>query len=163
MPDRRPPRAAKDERLDQLLACLYQDLRLPSPQIARLTGMSEHAVRDRLRARGVPIRTRGRPNREDREVVSPADLAALYLQGGLSADETGRLLGVSRTVVLRSAHDQGLTVRVGGLLQPAAPPRSSCSPPCTPTPKSAAPWPGTASRLSPWPGRSGNASPLRAS
>jgi hypothetical protein len=111
---RRPHRAAEDERLDQLMARLYRDLRLPSPQIAGLTGMSEHAVRDRLRARGVPIRTRGRHNREDREVVSPDDLTALYLQGGLSADEAGRLLGVSRKVVLRSAHDQGLPVRVGG-------------------------------------------------
>lgn len=111
---RRPPRAAEDERLDQLMARLYQDERMPSPQIARLTGISEHTVRDRLRARGVPIRTRGLYNREDRTVIPPGDLAALYLQGGLSADEVGRLLGVSRKVVLRSAHDQGLPVRVGG-------------------------------------------------
>lgn len=111
---RRPPRAAEDERLDQLMARLYQDQRVPSSQIARLTGISEHAVRDRLRARGVPIRTRGRHNREDRRVISPDDLAMLYLQGGLSADEAGKLLGVSRKIVLRSAHDQGLPVRVGG-------------------------------------------------
>lgn len=42
------------------------------------------------------------------------DLDALYLRAGLSADETGRQLGVSRMVVLRSAHDQGVAVRLGG-------------------------------------------------
>ncbi|HEX7165303.1 MAG TPA: hypothetical protein VF223_29165 [Trebonia sp.] len=111
---RRPPRVAEDERLDQLMAHLYQDQRMPSPQIARVTGIPERTVRDRLRARGVPIRTRGLHNREDRTVIPPGDLAALYVRGGLSADETGRLLGVSRKIVLRSAHDQGLPVRVGG-------------------------------------------------
>lgn len=32
----------------------------------------------------------------------------------MSAGEAGRLLGVSRRIVLRSAHEQGLPVRVGG-------------------------------------------------
>jgi hypothetical protein len=107
-------RTAEDQRLDQLLARLYQQHRMPSPQIAELTGISEYAVRSRLRTRGVPIRTRGRNNREDRTAVSPDDLAALYLQAGLSSDEAGKLLGVSRRIVLRSAHDHGLPVRVGG-------------------------------------------------
>jgi hypothetical protein len=107
-------RTAEGERLDQLMTRLYQDLRMPSPLIAELTGLSEYAVRSRLRARGVPIRTRGRNNREDRSAVSPDDLAALYLQAGLSAEEAGKLLGVSRRIVLRSAHEQGLPVRVGG-------------------------------------------------
>ena len=45
----------------------------------------------------------------------PADaLAELYVRAGLSAVETGRLLDVSRQVVLRTAHDEGLPVRVGG-------------------------------------------------
>jgi hypothetical protein len=107
-------RTAEGERLDQLMARRYQDHRMPSPQIAELTGLSEYAVRSRLRARGVPIRSRGRNNREDRAVVSPDDLAALYLQAGLSAEEAGKLLGVSHRIVLRSAHEQGLSVRVGG-------------------------------------------------
>jgi hypothetical protein len=107
-------RTAEDERLDQLMARLYQVHRMPSTQIAELAGISEYAVLSRLRASGVPIRTRGRNNREDRVVVSPDDLAALYLQAELSADEVGRLLGVSPRIVLRSAHDQGLPVRVGG-------------------------------------------------
>ena len=102
------------ERLDALMADLYLRLRLPSTQIAELTGIPDRSVRDRLRAHGVPMRTRGRCNREDRITISPEDLADLYLQAGLSADETGKLLGVSRRVVLRSAHDEGLPVRVGG-------------------------------------------------
>jgi hypothetical protein len=32
----------------------------------------------------------------------------------LSADEAGKLLGVSHRIVQRSAHEQGLPVRVGG-------------------------------------------------
>jgi hypothetical protein len=105
---------AEQERLDQLMIRLYQADRIPSTQIAELAGISEWAVLSRLRARGVPIRTRGRNNREDRTAVSADDLAALYLEGDLSADEAGAQLGVSRNIVLRSAHDQGLPVRVGG-------------------------------------------------
>jgi hypothetical protein len=96
------------------MARLYQVYRMPSTQIAELAGISEWAVLSRLRARGVPIRTRGRNNREDRTAISPDELTALYLQAQLSADEAGSLLGVSRKVVLRSAHEQGLPVRVGG-------------------------------------------------
>ena len=93
---------------------LYLRLRLPSTQIAELTGIPDRSVRDRLRAHGVPMRTRGRCNREDRIIIPPEDLADLYLRAGLSAGETGKLLGVSRRIVLRSAHDQGLPVRIGG-------------------------------------------------
>ena len=102
------------EWLDQLMADLYLEQRMPSTQIAPLTGIPEHIVLDRLRARGVPIRTRGRFNREDRVAISPDDRDGLYLRDGLSAEEVGKLIGVSRRIVLRSAHDQGLPVRVGG-------------------------------------------------
>jgi transposase len=111
---RRSRQDAEAERLDALMADLYLQLRLHSTQIAELTGIPDRSVRDRLRARGVPMRTRGRLNREDRITIPPEDLAKLYLQAGLSADEAGKLLGVSRRVVLRSAHDQRLPVRIGG-------------------------------------------------
>jgi len=62
----------------------------------------------------VRLRTRGRLNREDRLAVPADALAALYVRAGLSAAETGRLLGVSTQVVLRAAHDAGLPARVGG-------------------------------------------------
>jgi len=112
----RPP-AGRDEgarRLDDLMTDLYLRLGLSSTQIAGLVGMHAHTVRDRLHARGVPMRTRGRCNREDRIVIPPADLADLYVRAGMSADEVGRKFGVSRRVVLRSAHDAGLPVRIGG-------------------------------------------------
>ena len=111
---RRPRRTPEDDRLDALMTRLYQEQRMPSTQIAVLAGIPDHAVLSRLRARGVPIRSRGRNNREDRVNVSPDDLTDLYLHAGLSSDEVGRLLGVSHRIVLRSAHDQGLPVRVGG-------------------------------------------------
>ena len=107
-------RTAETEHLEQLMARLYEERRMPSTLIAELTGIPDHAVISRLRARGVPIRSRGRNNREDRSVVSPDDLADLYLHAGLSANEAGKMLGVSRNIVLRSAHDEGLPVRVGG-------------------------------------------------
>jgi hypothetical protein len=111
------PRTRRDDRTrqaDELMADLYLRLRLSSTRIGELVGMPARAVRDRLHARGVPMRTRGRCNREDRIVIPQAELADLYVRAGLSADEIGRMLGVSRRVVLRSAHDAGLPVRIGG-------------------------------------------------
>jgi hypothetical protein len=111
---RRGRGAPEAQRLDQLMAALYLLHHLTSTQIARLTGLPGRTVRDRLRAAGVAMRTRGQFNREDRVAVSAADLADLYIRAGLSAGEAGKLLGVSHRIVLRSAHDQGLPVRVGG-------------------------------------------------
>jgi hypothetical protein len=93
---------------------MYLRLRLSTTQIAGLVGIDANAVRYRLLARGVAMRTRGGNSREDRIVIPQAELADLYVQAGLSADEVGQMLGVSRRVVLRSAHDAGLPVRVGG-------------------------------------------------
>jgi hypothetical protein len=95
------------------MGSLYQQAGLTSVQIAELTGIPDRTVRDGC-ARGVSMRTRGRLNRKDRLAVPADALAELYVRAGLSAAETGRLLGVSRQVVLRTAHDEGLPVRVGG-------------------------------------------------
>ena len=46
--------------------------------------------------------------------ISAETVAQLYVDAGLSAAEAGKLLGVSRHIVLRAAHDEGLPVRVGG-------------------------------------------------
>lgn len=99
---------------DALLADLYMRLRLSSTQIADVTGIPGRTVRDRLRAFGVRMRTRGRLNREDRIAVPRDALTCLYVEAGMSADEAGKVLGVSRRIVLRSAHDLGLPVRLGG-------------------------------------------------
>ena len=111
---RKTLRSPGEERLDELMGALYLQQQMPSTQIAELTGIPDRTVRARLRARGVPMRTRGRYNREDRVTIAPDDLSALYVQAGLSADEAGKLLGVSRHIVLRSAHDQRVPVRIGG-------------------------------------------------
>jgi hypothetical protein len=67
---RMPRRTAEDERLDQLTARLYQERRMPSTQIAELTGISEYAVLARLRARGVPVRTRPEQPRRPRRSLA---------------------------------------------------------------------------------------------
>ena len=111
------PKGGRDDQArhrDELMTDLYLHLRLSSTQIAGLVGIPAHTVRDRLVARGVPMRTRGQYNRDDRIVITKAELADLYVQAGLSADEVGQMLGVSHRIVLRSAHDAGLPVRVGG-------------------------------------------------
>jgi hypothetical protein len=111
---RRRPLGAEQAALVDLMELLYLRSRLSSGQIAAVTGIPERTVRSRLRARGVPMRTRGWPNREDRATVPADELVRLYVRDGLSAAEAGRVLGVPGRVVLRAAHDQGLPVRLGG-------------------------------------------------
>jgi len=79
---RRTRRTAEEKLLGQLMARLYQEHRMPSTQIAELTGISKYGVLSRLRASGVPIRTRGGNNRENRAAVPADDLVALYLKAG---------------------------------------------------------------------------------
>ena len=100
--------------LTDLAVRLYQRSNLSSGQISALTGMPDRTIRDRLRARGVRMRTRGWANREDRVAAPPEALVEHYIRAGLTAAETGRRLGVPGRVVLRTAHDQGLPVRIGG-------------------------------------------------
>jgi len=112
----RPLRRDDPPGLPRVLAELYKAGRLSSPQIAAITGMPERTVRDRLRRYGIHVRTRGRWNREDRQLVAGEVLDDLYTGLGLSADEVGRRLGTSRSTVLRSAHALGVPVRVGGIV-----------------------------------------------
>ena len=110
-------RRAVDEdqaALDQAMERLYAGSGLSCGEISAITGIPQRTVRDRLHARGVRMRTKGRVNREDRVAVPADTLSRLYVSAGLSAADTGRLLGVSRHIVLRAAHDEGLPVRVGG-------------------------------------------------
>jgi transposase len=107
----RRPRAAVSA---EALRGLYLTSRLSARQISARTGIPEQEVRDRLRASGAQLRTRGRGSREDRTAVPPDAVAELYVQAGLSAAGTGQILGVSGRIVLRTAHDQGLPVRLGG-------------------------------------------------
>jgi transposase InsO family protein len=111
---RRLPRGPGAAVPDALLADLYVNHRLTCAQISELIHIRSRTVQDRLRAHGITLRTRGRFNREDRLAVDPDILADMYLSAGLSSSEVGHLLGVSRRIVLRTAHDQGIAVRVGG-------------------------------------------------
>jgi hypothetical protein len=111
---RRLPRGAGAAVPDALLADLYLGHRLTCAQISELTQIPPRTVHDRLRAHGITLRTRGRFNREDRLAIEPDLLADMYLRAGLPSGEVGRILGVSRRVVLRTAHDEGMPVRVGG-------------------------------------------------
>jgi hypothetical protein len=111
---RRPPRGTGAAVPDVLLADLYLQRRYNCAQIAELTSVPARTVHGRLRAQGIRLRTRGAFNREDRQAVEPTALADMYLRAGLPAHEVGKLLDVSRKIVLRTAHDQGLPVRVGG-------------------------------------------------
>ena len=100
-----------------LLKKLYVDQRQTSKQIGDRLGMSERTVRNRLAEYGIGTRSRGRCHREDREPLPEADLIALYALyalAGLSAEQVGDTLGVSRYVVLREAHELGVPVRLGG-------------------------------------------------
>jgi hypothetical protein len=112
----RPLRRNDPPGLPRVLAELYEAGRLGSAQIAAVTGMPERTVRDRLRRYGIPARTRGRWNREDRQPVAAEVLDDLYTRLGLTADEVGRRLGTSRSTVLRSAHALGIPVRPGGIV-----------------------------------------------
>jgi hypothetical protein len=105
---------AEQAALTDLAMRLYLQSNLSSGQISALIEVPGRTIRDRLRARGVRMRTRGRSNREDRAVAPVEALAQLYVDAGLTAAETGRLLGVPGRVVLRTAHDEGLPVRIGG-------------------------------------------------
>jgi hypothetical protein len=107
-------RTAADPAVVAALKDLYLRFRFTSGQIASLTGIPDRTVRDRLRAAGVTMRSRGRCNREDRQSVPADALADLYVRAGLTAAETGSTLGVHRRVVLRTAHDLDLPVRLGG-------------------------------------------------
>lgn len=111
---RRRPELSQAPVPAALLAGLYLRDKLTCHQISVLTGIPARTVRNRLVRHGVAMRTRGRMNREDRLVVEPGSLAELYQRAGLSAAEVGQLLGVSRHVVLRAAHEHGLPVRTRG-------------------------------------------------
>jgi hypothetical protein len=111
-----PPRRKGDPvNLPEILAELYVHRHLTMRQIGSLLGIPTATVRNRLRRYGIRTRTQGAWEREERRVL-PADvLWNLYGHERLSADDVGRMLGASRKVVLRNAHDLGLPVRTGGV------------------------------------------------
>lgn len=112
-------RVADPANLGALLAELYVEQRLTSAQVADRLGMSERTVRNRLAEFGIGTRTRGRCNREDRRSLPAVDVTELYHRAELAADQVGAKVGASGNLVLRTAHELGIPVRLGG-----APPRT---------------------------------------
>lgn len=111
------PRArhADPPDLPERLRELYVNEGLTRRQIAQALGISEGLVRLRLAEYGIASRTRGRYSREDRHDVAATAVRTSYHDRGLSAQQAADRLGVSRTVLLRSAHDHAIPVRPGAV------------------------------------------------
>jgi hypothetical protein len=117
----RPQRRVTRPGLPELLTDLYLGQRLTIADVGHRLGIPARTVGDLLRRYGIQARTRGGWDRRDRRVLSERVLRDLYRRDGLSADAVGRKLEVSRKVVLRNAHEHGLPVRVGGVVQEPGP------------------------------------------
>jgi hypothetical protein len=109
-----PRRRGELPMLPEILTELYIRRHLTIRQIGQLLGIPTATVRNRLRRYRIRTRTQGAWEREGRQVISADVLWNLYSREGLSADDVGRILGASRKVILRNAHDLGFPVRTGG-------------------------------------------------
>ncbi len=92
---------------------LYIERQMSSVEIGRILGLSDRFIRSRLKLWGIDSRTRGSWNRFDRSEADTEDLVSLYVDKGWTATEVGLELGISRNIVLRSAHSNGIPVRAG--------------------------------------------------
>jgi hypothetical protein len=108
---RRCPAPAPD--IAAALVDFYLNQRLDRAEVARRLGVSDGRVRTWLRHLGVPVRTRGWNNREDRRRDPTQLIEDLYVTAGLSADEVAAHIGSTRGRVLASAHEGDLPVRPG--------------------------------------------------
>jgi hypothetical protein len=117
------PQARRPDPPDMaaILTELYVTQRLSTPEIGKLLGIPERRVRDRLRRYGIPARTRGGWQREDRRSLPAETVRLLYQVHGLSADNVGRKLDTSRKIVLRTAHDLGMPVRASAAAAQSGP------------------------------------------
>src|SRR6202034_3446802 len=99
---RRAP-ARRQAALTDLAVHLYLRSNLSSGQISALIGVPERTIRGRLRARGVPKRTRGQGYREDRAAAPVESLTRLSVGAGRGPAETGSRVGLPARAVLRTA------------------------------------------------------------
>lgn len=102
------------EDLPRHLVDLYLRQQLPIGQVAARLGVTGRTVSSLLRKHGIPVRSSGWANREDRLALPIKEVERLYLGTGLSAAEVGQQLGGSQRDVLRLAHELGWPVRRGG-------------------------------------------------
>lgn len=99
---------------------MYIEQRMSSTAIGELLGIDARRVRQLLHEQGIPMRGRG-THRSTRRQLRAEDLQTWYVEAQLPAAEVGSLLGASLGIVLRQAHDQGVSVRVGGPPSSAGP------------------------------------------
>jgi DNA-binding CsgD family transcriptional regulator len=102
------------EDLPRHLVDLYLRQQLPIEEVAARLGVTGRTVSSLLRKHGIPVRSSGWANREDRLALPTKEVRRLYVGAGLSAAEVGRQLGGSQRDVLRLAHELGWPVRRGG-------------------------------------------------
>lgn len=116
---RKRPLRVNDSISESALRYLYVNLQMSSVEIGRALGISDRFLRSRLRHWGIVSRSKGQWNRIDRDDVAREDLMRLYVEKEWAASEVGDELGVSRNIVLRSAHSSGIPVRSGGSIRPS--------------------------------------------
>lgn len=107
-------RVSRPEGIEEVLRQLYVEQRFTRAQVAAVLNVPEHRVRIWLLECDIPIRSRGRTNREDRHRPEKAVLQQLYVDQGLPAREVGRRLSSGLNRVLAGLHDNALAVRDGG-------------------------------------------------
>ncbi|HEX5116167.1 MAG TPA: hypothetical protein VFW65_13310 [Pseudonocardiaceae bacterium] len=106
--------AAEPPDLEQMLTDLYVRQRLSSTQIAAVLDISARSVRTKLQRYGIPRRTRGNYNREDRTRLKPEELQELAVSRDLPATDISALTATSYLPVLRDLHTTGVPVRLSG-------------------------------------------------
>lgn len=116
LPRPKPPAPPKE-----VLEDLYLAQGLTVAQIARRYGTAPPKARRWLAEAGVPVAER--TSRTHRRVLPRDVLEDLYVGRDLSAEAVAAELGVPLAHVLRSLHDHGIPVRLGGL-----PPREGDQP-----------------------------------
>lgn len=110
--ERRNPGEYRTRPLDdEEVIRLYTVERRYMAEIAQALGVSVGAVRRRLLARGVPLRTR---SENLRMPLDEDEIVRLYVQEHKSTTEIGRLLGVDRSVILNRLVRLGVERRTSG-------------------------------------------------
>lgn len=107
-------RISRPEGTAETLRQLYLEQRLPCAQVAAVLNVPEHRIRTWLLECHIPIRSRGKTNRENRHRPGKAVLQQLYIDQELPAREVGRRLSTGLNRVLAGLHDNALAVRDGG-------------------------------------------------
>jgi hypothetical protein len=107
-------RVADPPDLRDLLIQWYCRERRSCTDIAAMLGVDARTVRNRLQTFGIPRRSKGSHNREDRQELDREHLRHLLIDAGLTARAISLRTGAPYPAVLRSAHDYGLPVRLGG-------------------------------------------------